>query len=99
MVLAVLKSRINSGEAGMADCKVRSVSDAASNGWQSNSSTHEMMSCTACSSTRIRAGAHISAHSCRSAFGVLLPFRVLIHLVMKNSANSADVVCISGVSH
>ena len=56
--LAFLKSRMSSGVAGIADCKVRRAGDAGSNGKQSNSLKHDIRSCTACSSLHIRAGAH-----------------------------------------
>ena len=53
--LAFLKSRMSSGVAGIADCEVRKVGDAESNGKQSNSLNHDIRSCTACSSLHIRA--------------------------------------------
>ena len=52
---AELKSTMRLSEAGMADCRVRRVGDAGSNGKESNSFMHATRSCT---SSRIRFGLH-----------------------------------------
>ena len=41
--LAFLKSRMSSGVAGIADCKVHRAGDAGSNGKQSNSLKHDIL--------------------------------------------------------